>query len=144
MIDYNLPEVFAKLRSLKVFSIKTFALRTFFSFSIICSCSKASYQRDKHVKPIINWMFLSNVSRVLSINKYNKDLSSCRFYGNEIKGFIMEKKIFYWYLLRTGLTSILFLFFLCSNNWLKYKYNYYRWDCCIKTIFNITCWYGTN
>jgi hypothetical protein len=51
-----------------------------FSFNPKVSIGEASYHRDKHVKLIINSIFLSNVSRVLSTNRYNVDLSSCKFY----------------------------------------------------------------
>jgi len=69
-----------RLASSKDFSVDTLAPRTVFSFEPTVSVGKASYHRDKHVKLIINSIFLSNVSRVLSTNKYNVDLSSCRFY----------------------------------------------------------------
>jgi hypothetical protein len=68
------------LASINGFSVDKLAPRTVFSFEPTVSLGKASYHRDKHVKLIINSIFLSNVSRVLSTNKYNVDLSSCKFY----------------------------------------------------------------
>jgi hypothetical protein len=40
------------------------------------SLGPESYHRDKDVKLTINSIFLSDVSRVLSTNKYNGDFSS--------------------------------------------------------------------
>ncbi len=76
IIPGYLPIIFARLRS-----VDTFKLRVIFSFDPIGSVGKASYQRGKQVKLIINSIFFSNISRVLSTNKYNEDLSSGKFYS---------------------------------------------------------------
>ena len=77
--------VFARLRSVEIFSAETCVPRVGLSLDGTVSWSTASYHRGKHVRLIINRIFFSNVSRVLSTNKYKEDFSSCKFYAEKKK-----------------------------------------------------------